>query len=280
MNMRKSIKMSLLAVAGVSVAGCTFFGKKQQKSVETDIVDVSSPMVSSASDSILSKKEMITDEVVETIPPSIEKKNIIDKVEDDDAVDERFAGASAKDATQVMDITENKKIEGPQKQKEEPKAEIIRVVDDDSGAGIRVEGDYDPDIKEIINSWDSVEWVDLEEYEIVEVEAEPEEEEVFLVVEDAPEFPGGTQALLDFLKKNVKYPAICRDNNIQGRVIVSFVVDKDGSIVEQQVEKGVHPKLDEEALRIISIMPKWKPGYNRGKPVRVKYSVPVTFRLN
>lgn len=261
--------MSLLAVAGVSVAGCTFFGKKQQKSVETDIVDVSSPMVSSASDSILSKKEMITDEVVETIPLSIEKKNIIDKVEDDDAVDERFAGASAKGTTQAMDITENKNIEGPQKQKEEPKVETITIIEDAS------------DVITIVDDvMDAVEWVDLEDYEIIEVEEEPEEESTYMVVEDMPEYPGGVQALMDFLKENVNYPAFCRENNIQGRVLVSFVVDKDGSVDEPHIEKGVHPKLDEEALRIIGIMPKWKPGTQKGKPVKVKFTVPVNFRLD
>ena len=101
-----------------------------------------------------------------------------------------------------------------------------------------------------------------------------------MVVEDAPEFPGGINALLEYLKKNIKYPDICRDNNIQGRVIVSFVVNKDGKIVDPEVVKGVNPSLDKEALRVISTMPNWKPGYQRGKPVRVKYSVPVNFRLN
>ena len=101
-----------------------------------------------------------------------------------------------------------------------------------------------------------------------------------MVVEDAPEFPGGTQALLDYLRKNIKYPAICRENNIQGRVLVSFVVNKDGAIVDPEVVRGVNPSLDKEALRVISGMPNWKPGSQRGKPVRVKYTVPVNFRLN
>jgi protein TonB len=101
-----------------------------------------------------------------------------------------------------------------------------------------------------------------------------------MVVEDAPEFPGGTQALLDYLRKNIKYPPICRENGIQGRVLVSFVVNKDGAIVEPQVVKSVNKQLDQEALRVISTMPNWKPGKQRGKPVRVKYTVPVNFRLN
>ena len=101
-----------------------------------------------------------------------------------------------------------------------------------------------------------------------------------MVVEDQPEFPGGTAALLDYLRKNIKYPAICRENNIQGRVLVTFIVNKDGAIVEPEVVKSVNPSLDKEALRVISQMPDWKPGKQRGKPVKVRYSVPVNFRLN
>lgn len=107
-----------------------------------------------------------------------------------------------------------------------------------------------------------------------------EEDAIFMVVEAQPEFPGGINALFDFIKQNLNYPAICRENNIQGRVIVSFVVDKDGSIMDIEIEKGVHPLLDAEAIRLISIMPKWKPGEQRGKPVRCKFNVPLTFRLN
>lgn len=149
-------------------------------------------------------------------------------------------------------------------------SDILEIVDDDA--------DVEEDI--MASTEDQVEWVDLDEIDYVEVEPEPEEEEIFMVVEDAPEFPGGTQALLDYLRKNIKYPAICRENNIQGRVLVSFVVNKDGAIVDPEVVKGVNPSLDKEALRVISGMPKWKPGSQRGKPVRVKYTVPVNFRLN
>ena len=150
------------------------------------------------------------------------------------------------------------------------KAEIIDIVENDA--------DIEEDI--MASNEDNDEWVDIDSYDIVEVEPEPEEEEVFMVVEDQPEFPGGTAALLEYLRKNIKYPAICRENNIQGRVIVSFVVNKDGGIVDPEVIKGFNPSLDKEALRVISTMPKWKPGYQRGKPVRVKYTVPVNFRLN
>jgi protein TonB len=150
------------------------------------------------------------------------------------------------------------------------KAEIIEIVEDDA--------DIEEDI--MASTEDQSEWVDLTEYDVVEVEPEPEEEAPFMVVEDMPEFPGGTAALLEYLRKNIKYPAICRENNIQGRVIVSFVVNKDGAIVDPEVVKSVNPSLDKEAVRVISNMPPWKPGKQRGKAVRVKYTVPVNFRLN
>ncbi|MDO5571816.1 MAG: energy transducer TonB [Bacteroidales bacterium] len=113
-------------------------------------------------------------------------------------------------------------------------------------------------------------------------EPEPEEEvtnEIFTVVEDAPQFPGGDAALIGFLGKSVKYPVIAQENGIQGRVIVSFVVERDGSITDAQIVRGVDPSLDKEALRVVNSMPKWTPGKQRGKPVRVKFTLPVQFRL-
>ena len=117
-------------------------------------------------------------------------------------------------------------------------------------------------------------------YTPVEVEEEEvEEQQIFQVVEEMPEFPGGLSECMKFLGKNIKYPTISQENGVQGRVIVQFVVNKDGSIVDPVVVRGVDPYLDKEALRVISSMPKWKPGKQRGKAVRVKYTVPVTFRL-
>ena len=115
----------------------------------------------------------------------------------------------------------------------------------------------------------------------VEAPVEEEEEEVvFVVVESMPEFPGGQQALFKYLSENVKYPVIAQENGIQGRVICQFVVNKDGSIVDVEVVRsGGDPSLDKEAVRVIKSMPKWKPGKQRGKAVRVKYTVPVNFKL-
>ncbi len=180
---------------------------------------------------------------------------------------------AARDVTlneEMVPITLPEKKTVPPPPQAVTKAEIIEIVEDDA--------DIEEDI--MASTEDNTEWVDLTEMDVIEVEEEPQEEEVFMVVEDQPEFPGGTAALLEYLRKNIKYPAICRENNIQGRVLVTFIVNKDGAIVEPEVVKSVNPSLDKEALRVISTMPNWKPGSQRGKPVRVKYTVPVNFRLN
>jgi protein TonB len=108
---------------------------------------------------------------------------------------------------------------------------------------------------------------------------EEEEEEIFVVVENQPEFPGGQAAMMKFLSENIKYPVIAQENGIQGRVICNFVVERDGSITDVQIVRGVDPSLDKEAVRVIQSMPKWKPGMQRGKPVRVRFTLPVVFRL-
>ena len=104
--------------------------------------------------------------------------------------------------------------------------------------------------------------------------------EYFDVVEQMPEFPGGAQALFGFVAKNIRYPKAAEDAGIQGRVIVTFVVCKDGSICDAKVVKSVSPALDAEGLRVISSMPNWTPGTQSGKAVNVKYTVPISFRLD
>ncbi|MDR1201793.1 MAG: energy transducer TonB [Tannerellaceae bacterium] len=101
----------------------------------------------------------------------------------------------------------------------------------------------------------------------------------FIFVEEMPQFPGGETELLRFVNKSIKYPVIAQENGIQGRVTCSFVINRDGSVVDAEVSRGVDPSLDKEALRVINTMPKWSPGKQRGKPVRVKYTIPITFRL-
>ena len=112
------------------------------------------------------------------------------------------------------------------------------------------------------------------------VETEQVDEDVIHVsVEVMPEFPGGNIALMKYLSCNIKYPTISQETGSQGRVIVQFVVDKNGAITNPEVVRGVDPYLDKEAIRVISSMPKWTPGVQNGKAVRVKYTVPVVFRL-
>ena len=103
---------------------------------------------------------------------------------------------------------------------------------------------------------------------------------VFDVVEEMPQYPGGPQELFGFLARNIKYPVDAEKAGIQGRVIVTFVVEEDGSISDPKVVKSVDPLLDAEALRVISLMPKWQPGKQNGQAVKVKYTVPLTFRLD
>jgi protein TonB len=102
---------------------------------------------------------------------------------------------------------------------------------------------------------------------------------VFDVVEQMPSFPGGNEALMKFLQENVKYPVVAQENGVQGRVVVSFVVERDGSITDVKVVRSVDPSLDKEATRVVKSMPHWIPGKQNGAAVRVKYNVPVSFRL-
>ena len=115
----------------------------------------------------------------------------------------------------------------------------------------------------------------------VVVDEKPKEEEtkVFDVVEQMPSFPGGDAELMKFLHDHIKYPVVAEENGIQGRVIAQFVVERDGSISDVKVIKSVDPSLDKEAVRVLKSMPKWIPGKQNGSAVRVKYTVPVTTRL-
>ena len=99
------------------------------------------------------------------------------------------------------------------------------------------------------------------------------------VVEPQPSFPGGQEALLKFLKENVKYPEQAEADSISGRVVVSFVIKPNGSVTDPRIEKSVHPLLDAEALRVISLMPKWESGHQNGIPVSIRYNLPITFEL-
>ncbi len=147
--------------------------------------------------------------------------------------------------------------------------EVLNVVEDDVEVEeIQIQTEDDKDVEVVIAP-------------PVEAPVEEEEEEViFVVVESMPEFPGGQQAMMRYIAENIKYPVIAQENGIQGRVICQFVVEKDGKVSDIQVVRSSgEASLDKEAQRVIGSMPKWKPGKQRGKPVRVKYTLPVNFRL-
>ena len=106
-----------------------------------------------------------------------------------------------------------------------------------------------------------------------------EETKIFTVVEQMPMFPGGDGALMGYLRDNIHYPTVAAENGVQGRVVVGFVVERDGSITDVNILRGVDPSLDREAMRVVKSMPRWNPGKQNGSAVRVKYQVPVSFRL-
>ena len=112
----------------------------------------------------------------------------------------------------------------------------------------------------------------------VEVEEE-DEEQIFQVVEEQPEFPGGNEALMKYFRDNVRYPVMAQEMGIQGKVICQFTVRKDGSVGDVVVLRSADKSLDAEAIRLVSKMPKWKPGKQRGKAVHCKFTVPVVFKL-
>ncbi len=145
----------------------------------------------------------------------------------------------------------------------------IKIVDDD----VEVEDDIDIDAE-------ADEETQMEEYvPPVEDEEEIKEQEIFTVVESMPEFPGGMGALMTYLAKHIKYPPLAKESGIQGKVFINFVVEPDGSISNVKVLRGIGGGCDEEAVRVVKNMPKWKPGMQRGKPVRVSFNLPVKFTL-
>ncbi|MDY0015101.1 MAG: energy transducer TonB, partial [Bacteroidales bacterium] len=120
-----------------------------------------------------------------------------------------------------------------------------------------------------------------QEYEYVEYvdEAPVEEEEIFVIVEENPEFPGGDEARMKFLQDNIVYPSVAKSAGIEGTVIVGFVVERDGSITNVKILRGKAQSIDEEAIRVAKKMPKWKPGKQRGRTVRAQFRMPITFIL-
>jgi len=154
----------------------------------------------------------------------------------------------------------------------EPQTTELEIVDDD----IEVQNDLDIDAEatqdDVVGEFVAP-VVDEGPGEIIETE-------VFLVVEEAPEFPGGQEALMTYLANNIKYPQLARESNIQGTVYIDFIVEANGSVSNVKVKRGIGGGCDEEAMRVVQDMPVWKPGKQRSKPVRVQYNLPVRFILH
>ncbi len=183
------------------------------------------------------------------------------------------------DLGQVMEVNmEEEMIQTQRQEKVEPppppppKKKVIEeltVVDDDTELDEELDIDTEADEETMIEQTD----IQLME------EEEEEEPEIFMVVEQMPEFPGGQRELFKYISQNIQYPPIAKENGIQGKVFIQFVVGKTGAITNVTVLRGVDPSLDKEAVRVVKSMPKWKPGKQRGKPVFVRYQVPINFKL-
>jgi len=116
-------------------------------------------------------------------------------------------------------------------------------------------------------------------YNLLEEEEEPVSEEIFVIVESMPEYPGGINALYQYISDQIHYPVMAKELGIQGKVFVTFVIETDGSVSGVEVLRGIGGGCDEEAIRVVNSLPKWKPGKQRGVPVRVRYNLPVKFTL-
>ncbi len=171
---------------------------------------------------------------------------------------------------EMVPITRQEEIKPPPPPPPPKMADVLNIVDDQT----EINDDLD-----LIDS-EADESTEIEYQEVVVEEEEPEESnEVFLIVEQMPVFPGGDEALRKYLAQSVKYPVIAQENGIQGRVFVSFVVNQKGEVTNVRVARPFDPNLDKEAVRVVQSMPKWQPGMQRGKAVKVSYTVPINFVL-
>jgi len=171
--------------------------------------------------------------------------------------------------------TEEEQQQEPEPEPEQPEPEVtteLEIVDNDA----EIEHELG-----IVDAGDNAN-KQQEDVVISDVGSEEvvEEEEIFVFVEEQPSYPGGDDALYEYLGKSIQYPEIARDNNITGTVVIKFVVEKDGSITKASVLREIGGGCGKEALRVVNAMPKWKPGKQSGRPVRTEFTLPVQFILN
>ena len=172
---------------------------------------------------------------------------------------------------EIIPITREQQVKPPPPPPPPKVIEVLNIVDDD----VKIENELEIDDSEA----DENTIIDVAPVIETAEEEEAEEAEVFFIVEDMPEFPGGDLALRKYIANAIKYPVIAQENGIQGKVYVTFVVGKDGKVTGARIARGVDPSLDKEALRVVNSLPTWKPGKQRGKPVNVSYTVPINFVL-
>ncbi|NPA36411.1 MAG: energy transducer TonB [Chlorobi bacterium] len=170
---------------------------------------------------------------------------------------------------EIIPITRQEEVKPPPPPPPPKVTDVLNIVEDD------VELDEELDIEDTEMDQDS----EVDFSNVVDDEEEEEDAPVFFIVEEMPEFPGGETALHQYIAKSIKYPVIAQENGIQGRVYVSFVINAKGEVTDIKIARGVDPALDKEAIRVIKNMPKWKPGKQRGKPVKVSFTVPINFVL-
>jgi len=170
---------------------------------------------------------------------------------------------------EVIPITRQEQIKPPPPPPPPKVVEVLTIVEDD----VEIEEEFE------FESTEADDETIIDAVPVIDDEEEEKDEQVFVVVEDMPEFPGGELALRKWIANHIDYPVIAAENGIQGKVYVTFVVDKDGSISNARIARGVDPSIDQEALRVVNNLPNWKPGMQRGKPVRVSYTVPINFQL-
>jgi len=172
---------------------------------------------------------------------------------------------------EIIPITREQEIKPPPPPPPPKVIEVLNIVDD--------KAEIDDDLMIEDTEADDNTLINVAPVVSAKEEEEEEETQVFFIVEDMPEFPGGEMALRTYIANAIKYPVIAQENGIQGKVYVTFVVGKDGSVSNASIARGVDPSIDKEALRVINTLPKWKAGKQRGKPVNVSYTVPINFQL-
>jgi protein TonB len=172
---------------------------------------------------------------------------------------------------EVIPVTRQEEVKPPPPPPPPKVIEVLTIIDDN----VQLDEEFE------FESTEADDKTIIDAVPVIQEEKQEDESasEVFVIVEDMPEFPGGELALRKWIADNVKYPVIAAENGIQGKVYVTFVVGTDGKITNARVARGVDPSLDQEAIRVVNQLPKWKPGMQRGKPVRVSYTVPINFQL-